>query len=243
MAGSVKPNVSVFRSNHHQLVRVWKHPTSRVSRVERCKKHPSVAVGTPTAAQNRGDSISLNILSVKHLTKHLQSPHLAKSSSYRGDCGRVSSVWPHRIEGQDGDHVFTREEDVEVHRHIQRRGSGVGVQLDDRVCIPRGKRQPQCQPVHRGQAAYMQRMVQLPEVHPRTERPTKRSLQAQNPDAKSRGTRDSAVRLRHVEPPRVPLRHAAPSSLPVLDSLHWLAKAQSRRPPDFLSGHASQDRK
>ena len=30
-----------------------------------------------------------------------------------------------------------------VHRHIQRRGSGPGVQPDERVCIPRGKRQPQ----------------------------------------------------------------------------------------------------
>ena len=61
--------------------------------------------------------------------------------------------------------------------------------------------------------------------------------------AKSRGTRDNAVRLRNVEPARVSLRHAAPSSPQVLDSLHWLAKAQSRRPPDFLSGHAYQDGK
>ena len=30
-------------------------------------------------------------------------------------------------------------------------------------------------------------------------------------DVKSRGTRDNAVRLRHVESARVPLRHAAPS--------------------------------
>ena len=47
----------------------------------------------------------------------------------------------------------------------------------------------------------------------------------------------------HVEPARVPLRHAAPSPPQVLDSLHRLAKAQSRRPPDFLSGHAYQDGK
>ena len=86
-------------------------------------------------------------------------------------------------------------------------------------------------------------MVQLPEVHPRTVRPTERSLRAQNPDAKSRGTRDKAVRLRHVEPVRVPLRHAAPSPPQLPDSLHRLAKAQSRRPPDFLSGHAYQDGK
>ena len=67
-------------------------------------------------------------------------------------------------------------------------------------------------------------MVQLPEVHPRTVRPTDRSPRAQNPDAKSRGTRNNAVRLRRVEPERVPLRHAAPSPPHVLDSLHRLAK-------------------
>ena len=72
-------------------------------------------------------------------------------------------------------------------------------------------------------------------------RPT--SPRAQNPDAKSRGTRDNAVRMGHVEPARVPPRHAAPSPPQVLDSLHRLAKAQSRRPPDFLSGHAYQDEK
>ena len=84
-----------------------------------------------------------------------------------------------------------------------------------------------------------QRMVvQLPEVNPRTVRPTERSPRAQNPDAKSRGTRDNAVWLCHVEPARVPLRHAAPSPPQVLDLLHRLAKAQSRRPPDFLFRHA-----
>ena len=123
------------------------------------------------------------------------------------------------------------------------RGSGPGIQPDERVCIPRGKRQPQRRPVHRGRSARRQRMVQLPEVHPRTVRPTERSPRAQNPDAKSRGTRDNAVRLRHVEPARVLLRHAAPSPPQVLDSLYRLAKAQSRRPPDFLSGHAYQDGK
>ena len=106
-----------------------------------------------------------------------------------------------------------------------------------------GGRQPKCRPIHRGRPARTQRMVQLPEVHPRTVRPTERSPRAQNPDAKSRGTRDNSVRLRHVEPARAPLRHAAPSPPQVLDSLHRLAKAQSRRPPDFLSGHASQDGK
>ena len=79
----------------------------------------------------------------------------------------------------------------------------------------------ECRPVHRGRPAHTQRMVQLPEVHPRTVRPIERTPRAQNPDTKSRGTRDNAVRLRHVEPTCVPLRHAAPS-LPqqVLDSLH-----------------------
>ena len=45
----------------------------------------------------------------------------------------------------------------------------------------------------------------LPEVHPRTLRPTERSPRARNPDVKSRGTRDDTVRLRHVEPARVSL--------------------------------------
>ena len=137
--------------------------------------------------------------------------------------------------------MFTREGDAGVHRHIQRRGSGPGVQPDKRVCIPRGKRQPKCRPVHRGRPARTQRMVQLPEAYSRTVRPIERCPQPQNPDAKSRGTRDSAVRLCHVEPARVPLRHAAPTTG------SWLAvsvaKAQSRRPPDFLSGYASQGEK
>ena len=73
---------------------------------------------------------------------------------------------------------------------------------------------------------------------------TDRALpRAQNPDAQSRGTRDSAVRLRHVEPAHVPLRHAAPSAPQLPDSLYRLAKEQSHRPPDFLSRHAYQDGK
>ena len=69
------------------------------------------------------------------------------------------------------------------------------------------------------------------------------SPRAQNSETKSRGTRDNVVQLRHVEPARVPLRHAAPSPPQLPDSLHRLAKEQSRRPPDFLSGHAYQDGK
>ena len=106
--------------------------------------------------------------------------------------------------------MFTHEGDAGIHRHIQRRGSGPGVQQDERVCIPRGGRQPHCRTVPRGRPAYStQRMVQLPEVHPRTVRPTERSPRAQNPDAQSRGTRDNAVRLRHVEPARGPLLRRA----------------------------------
>ena len=39
-------------------------------------------------------------------------------------------------------------------------------QSNERVRIPRGERQPQRRPVHQGQRAHTQRMVQLPEVHP-----------------------------------------------------------------------------
>ena len=46
-------------------------------------------------------------------------------------------------------------------------------------------------------------MVELPAVHPRTVRPTGRSPRAHSPDAKSRGTRDNAARLLHMEPVRV----------------------------------------
>ena len=46
-------------------------------------------------------------------------------------------------------------------------------------------------------------MVQLPDVHPQTARPTERPRRAKHTDAKNRGTRDNYVRLRHVEPARV----------------------------------------
>ena len=45
-------------------------------------------------------------------------------------------------------HVFTHEEDGGVHRHIQRKDSGPGVQPNGRVHIPRGERQPQCRSVY-----------------------------------------------------------------------------------------------
>ena len=41
----------------------------------------------------------------------------------------------------------------------------------------------------------------------------------------------------------MPLRHAAPSPPQLPDLLHRLAKAQSHRPPDFLSGHPHEDGK
>ena len=112
--------------------------------------------------------------------------------------------------GRYEEELYTREGDARVRRRVQCRGSGPGVKTDERV-ISRGGRQSQCRPVHRGRPAHTQCMVQLPEVHPRTVRPTERSPRAQNPDAESRGARDNAVRLRHVEPARVPLRHPAPS--------------------------------
>ena len=84
--------------------------------------------------------------------------------------------------------------------------------------------QPQCRPLYRGQSAHTQCMAQIPEVHSRTVRPTERSLRVYNPDALSRGTRNNAVRLRHVEPARVSLRHASPSLPQLPDSLHRLAK-------------------
>ena len=48
------------------------------------------------------------------------------------------------------------------------------------------------------------------------------SPRAQNMDAKSRRTRDNAVRLRYVEPASVPIRYAAPSPSQLPYSLHRL---------------------
>ena len=68
-----------------------------------------------------------------------------------------------------------------VHPHIQRRGRGPGVQPNEQVRLPWGEHQSPCRLVHRGQPVHTQRMVQLPEVHPRTVRPTERSSGAQSP--------------------------------------------------------------
>ena len=46
------------------------------------------------------------------------------------------------------------------------------VYKNERVCIPRGERQLQCRPVHQGKPVHTQRIVQLPEVNPRTVQPT-----------------------------------------------------------------------
>ena len=118
------------------------------------------------------------------------------------------------------------------------------IQPDERVCLPRGKRQPQCRPVHRGRPAHTQRMVQLPEVHPRTVRPTEHSPRAQNPDAKSRGTRDNAVRLRHVEPAchYDTLRRAHHRFL--TRCIGWRKHNRADHPISYyLCGHACQDGK
>ena len=73
-------------------------------------------------------------------------------------------------------------------------------------------------------SAHTQRIGQLPEGNLGTVRLAERSPRAQNPNAKSQGTRVNAVRLRHVEPARVPLRQATPRPPQVPDSLHGLAK-------------------
>ena len=78
-------------------------------------------------------------------------------------------------------------------------------------------------------------MVQLPEVNPRIIRPTERSPRAQNPDAQSRGTRDNAVRLRHVEPARVhydTLRRAHHSSLTCC--IGWRKNKRADHPISYL---------
>ena len=56
-----------------------------------------------------------------------------------------------------------------------------------------------------------------------------------HPDAKSRGTRDNAVQLRHVESARVPLRHAAPSPPQLPDSLR--KNNDANHPISYFSSH------
>ena len=110
--------------------------------------------------------------------------------------------------------------------------------------LPRGECQAQCRPVHRGRPAHTQRMVQLPEVHPRT-CTTDRALPSSSKSVcqEPRYSRQCCTAASRGARARVPLRHAAPSPPQVPDSLHRLATVQSRRPPDFLSGHAYEDGK
>ena len=76
-----------------------------------------------------------------------------------------------------------------------------------------GERQlQQHRSVHRGRPAHTQRMMQRPEVYPQTLRPTEHHPRPQDLDTRSKGTRNNAVRLRHVDPARVHLRYAATSS-------------------------------
>ena len=72
--------------------------------------------------------------------------------------------------------MFTCERDAGVHRHIQRRDSGPGVHPYERVCIPRGKRQPQCRYVHRGRPARTQRRKYNLELHDRPNAPLELKL-------------------------------------------------------------------
>ena len=122
-------------------------------------------------------------------------------------------------------HVLTREEDAGVHRHIQRnRGSGPGVQPNERVGLPRGERQLQCRHVIEvnrriGNAWCSFRKYTL-ELYDRPSAP----LELKTPIPQSRDTRDNAVRLRRVEPARVPLWHTAPSPRQFLDLLGLLAQ-------------------
>ena len=138
--------------------------------------------------------------------------------------------------------MFTREGNAGVHRHIHRRGSGPGVQPDERMCILWGNVNHNAdlsiEVDRRIRKAWCNFRKYTLELYDRSSAPLELKL-----NAKSRGTRDNAARLRHVEPARVPLRHAAPISPQILDLLYRFAKAQSCRPLDFLSGHASQDGK
>ena len=98
-----------------------------------------------------------------------------------------------------------------------------------------GEHRPQkYRSVHRDRPAHTQCIIQLPEVHPRTVRPTERPPRAQNADAKSKDTRENAVRLRHVDPARMPLRHATTSPPQLSESLNRSVRGQPHRPSDFL---------
>ena len=136
-----------------------------------------------------------------------------------------------------------RRKDGTGYKTLQRRGSGPSVQPDERVCIPWGKLNHSAdlstEIDRRMRNAWCSFRKYTLEQYDRPSAPLELKIRMLRAEV----TRDNAVRLRHVEPARVPLRHTAPSPPQVLDSLHRLAKAQSCRPPDFLSGHAYQDGK
>ena len=139
--------------------------------------------------------------------------------------------------GRYMEELYTRERDAGVRRRVQCRGSGPGVQTDERV-IPRGGRQSQCRPVHRGRPAHTQCMVQLPEVHPRTVRPTERSL-----ELKIRMLRAEALETMLYGCVTWSPRACHYDTLRRAHHRFLTQHNQSRRPPDFLSGHAYQDGK
>ena len=149
----------------------------------------------------------------------------------------MRGVRPHFIGGQDRDRITTHEGDAGGHRHIaifRVEAAGQVYNETNEILYHRGNegRLPR-RSVHRGRLAHAQSIVQLPDLYPRTIRPTERSPPVQTSNDKSRGTPENAVRLHHLEPARVPLRHAGPSSPQLPDSQHQLAKEQSHRLPGF----------
>ena len=111
----------------------------------------------------------------------------------------MRGVWPHRIGGQDLGHVFTRKEMPESTATFSVEAAGqVYNQTNEFVYL----------------GGNVNHNADLSIEVDRCIRnvPPERSPRAQNTDDKSRGTRDNAVRLRHVEPVRVPLRHSVGES-------------------------------
>ena len=77
--------------------------------------------------------------------------------------------------------TFAYEVYAGVHRHIRRRGRGPGVQLNERVHILRGERQPQCHLSIEVNRRIRNAWCSLePQVHPRAVGPTERSPRDQS---------------------------------------------------------------
>ena len=141
----------------------------------------------------------------------------------------MRGVWPHRIGGQDSDDVFTHEGNAGVHYHIQRRDGRPGVQPDERVSIPRGNVYHSAylsievnQRIRNEWRSFRKYTLEL---YDRPNAPLElrtRMLRAEYSRqccaAVSRGARVRATTTRCVSLPQLP------------DSLHRLAKEQSRRP-------------